>query len=115
MDSVRERLERMKNNPRRVPSPLPNNEINPKSEKGLLSPESVFLRKIEKSMSQIKEIQSKMNSDSGQYLSLYYDLKKYEKEFLDLIDDPEIKFLDLPEMSMRRIKDLQSKIRNKKI
>tara|TARA_Y100000310_G_scaffold313633_1_gene362197 strand:- start:723 stop:1073 length:351 start_codon:yes stop_codon:yes gene_type:complete len=113
-ESVRERLERMQNSPRRVAPPLSRDEINPRLEKVLLSPESVFIRKIEKVMKRIECLKKKMNSDSGQYLSLYYDLKKAEIEFLELINHPEVQYLDLSDIFMSKAKALKKEIENKK-
>ena len=114
IESVRERLERMQNKPRRVAPPLSKDELDPRPEKVLLSPESVFMRKLEKVMKRISELKKKMNSDSGQYLSLYYDLKKAEQEFLELVDHPEVQYLDLSDIFMSKVKELKKEINNKK-
>ncbi|MBT3324253.1 hypothetical protein HN681_04715 [archaeon] len=110
MDTVRERLERLKAKPRRVGLPLSEDEINPRPEKVLLSPESIFMRKIEKLMSSITSTKKKMLADSGQYLSLYYDLKKQEKEFLETLDDPELQYLDIPDIFMQKINNMKKRI-----
>ncbi len=114
MDSVRERLERIKSQPRKVGLPLSEDEINPKPEKVLLSPESIFMRKIEKLMSSINSTKQKMLADSGQYLSLYYDLKKQEKEFLETLEDPELQYLDIPDVFMQKINAMKRNIIDQK-
>jgi len=115
MSKVRERLEKLKNQSYRPGLPLSEDEINPRPEKVLLSPESIFMKKIEKLMKKIVGVKQKMHSDSGQYLSLYYDLKKFETEFLETVDDPEIQYLDLPDIFVQKIDEFRQKIKNKKL
>jgi hypothetical protein len=111
MSSVRERLEKLKNQPRRVEPALRPNEIAPSAEKVLLSPESVFMRKVEKLMKGIDELKKKMHSDTGQYLSLYYDLKKAEQDFIEAVEDADMDYLDVPRVFLQKIEQYKSKIK----
>ena len=62
----------------------------------------------------VDEKSLKMLADSGQYLSLYHELKKAEKDFFALLDDPEIKFLDLPDVFVQKVNRMKKKILNQK-
>lgn len=113
VESIRERLERLKNTPPRSFEPL---QRDPRVEeaKRMISPESVFMKKVEKVMIQYGDVKKKMLSDSGQYLSLYYELKKAEEAFLALVNDPEVKFLDLPDVFMQKVEAMRLNILAKK-
>lgn len=99
METVRDRLERLKD-PYKKPEPQ-------------ITPETIFMRKVEKAIQKIESIRKKMLSDSAQYLSLFYELRKAEDEFLMLLDDKEMKFLDLPDSFMKLIDSTKAKIRRK--
>lgn len=113
VESIRERLERLRNTPTKSLEPL---QKDPRVEeaKRMISPESVFMKKVEKAMMQHSDIKKKMLSDSGQYLSLYYELNKAEESFLSLVNDPEVKFLDLPDVFMQRVETMKHVILAKK-
>jgi hypothetical protein len=112
-ESMRERLERIKHKGSSVRMPLSNDDLDPQPMKKLLTPESVYMKKIDKLIHNLAGLKKKMHADSGSYLSLYYDLKKAEKELLEAIEDPEKQFMDLPEIWVQKIEDLKLKIKNK--
>jgi len=109
MESMRDRLEKLKNSPWRVPNPVD------KDVTGMhkpVTPESVFMKKLDKAMSNIEQIRKKILADSDSYLSLFYELRKAEKEFLEILNEKEEKELILPEHYLNKIEDTKNKIRN---
>ncbi len=116
VESIRERLERLKNAPPKVTLPLSDQERStPTERKPMITPESVYMRKVEKLIANLESMKARMKSDSGQYLSMYYDLKKAEKEFLESIEEPEAKFYDLPDAFLHRVAAIREKIETKKL
>ncbi len=110
VETMKERLERLKAKPIRVREPLTRDELSPNPSRALLTPESVYMKKVEKVMKNHAETKRKMLSDSGQYLSLYYELKKAEDDFLALLSDHEVKFLDLPDAFLQKVMTMKEKI-----
>lgn len=107
IETVRERLERLKKTP---PSSWPPT-IHYVEREPIITPEAVFMRKAEKIINNLESIRKKMLSDTGQYLSLFYELKKAENEFINLLQEKEVKFLDLPENFVRKLEEIKAKIR----
>jgi hypothetical protein len=112
MSKVRERLEKLKDRPTRGIPPMrretPRDSV-------LLSPEITFIRKIESLIKEIQVIRRKMRADSGQYLSLYYDMKKAKKVFLEAIEDPEMQYLDLSDVFLKRVNEMKQLIADNKL
>tara|TARA_Y100000310_G_C20506256_1_gene726561 strand:+ start:56 stop:394 length:339 start_codon:yes stop_codon:yes gene_type:complete len=112
MSTVRDRLVKLKNRPTRGLPPIrretPRDSV-------LLSPEITFIRKIESLIKNIQVIRRKMMSDSGQYLSLYYDMKKAQKVFLEAVEDPEMQYLDLSDVFQKRVNEMKQLIAENKI
>ncbi len=98
VDSVRDRLEKLKT-----------------SDDKLLTPEYIFIKKVEKSIFKMDSLRTKMTSGSDQYLSLYEELKDAEKEFLKLLDDPETKLMDFPSVFVSRVDMAKKKLLTKKL
>ncbi|MBI5871640.1 hypothetical protein HZB88_00980 [archaeon] len=111
METVRERLERLKRSGGSWFSP---SHPAQQREEPVITPESIFMRKAEKAMNQIETLRKRMLSDTGQYISLFYELKKAEDEFLVIVQEKETKFLDLPDPFLRRMEEVKSKIRRVK-
>jgi len=114
VEEMKARLRRIKQRPVRVREPLSRDELGIEPRKKLISPESVYMKKVEKVISKHGETKRKMLSDTGQYLSLYHELKKSEDDFLALLNDPEVKFLDLPDVFLRKVADMKQEILNKR-
>jgi len=109
-EHMRNRLERLKQNPVNVRRPLTVDDLDPQPSKRLITPETVYMRKVERVMMKHTETKRKMLSGSDQYLSLYHELKKAENDFLDLLADPEIKYLDLPDVFLQKIEEMKKKL-----
>jgi len=112
--SVRERLEKMKDNPKEVPKPLdliPEKDPRPVGE-GMFTFERQFQQKVEKAIKKIESIKEKMKA-SDMFMNYFYDLKKAEKEFLDLLEKAEEKHVEFPDNFVKRIEAVKSKIRSK--
>jgi len=110
--SVRERLENLRKNPKHVPRPLdllPEREKKPLGE-GMFTLDRVYQQKIEKAISKLEVLKNKMKS-SEMFSSYYYDLKKAEKEFIDVIAEAESKKLDFPENFLKRVADIKRTLR----
>jgi hypothetical protein len=111
-ESMRERLERLRNKGP-VRPPLSREDLDSEPTKKLLSPESLYMKKVDKLVTNMINLKKKMSGDSGSYLSLYYDLKKAEKQFLDALEDPEVQFLDMPEFWTQKIEDIKKQVLSK--
>lgn len=112
--SVRERLEKIKENPRDVPKPLdiiPEKDRRPIAD-GQLTFERNFQQKVEKSMKKIDLIKDKMQT-SDNFLNYFYDLKKAEQELFVLLDEAEEKHIEFSENVVKRIEIIKSNIRSK--
>ena len=117
VESIKERLERLQKSPPKVTLPFAEEEreVEVERRQPTITPETVYMRNIEKLMTNLETLKAKMKQDSGQYLSMYYDMKKAEKEFLDAINDPETKLYDLPDTFIHKVAILREKLANKKI
>ena len=113
-ESMKDRLRKIKQQPIRVRQPLSRDELGLEPVKKLISPESVYMKKVEKVISKHAETKRKMLSDTGQYLSLYHELKKAEDDFLALLDDPDVKFLELPDVFVQKVRLIRDQITNKR-
>lgn len=114
LTSVRERLENLKKNPKCVPKPLaiiPQRDGRPTSE-SMLTFERLFQQKVDKAITKIESIKEKMKS-SETFTSYFYDLKKAEQEFLDLLKTAEEKRVEFPDNFNKKIEETKSKIRSK--
>lgn len=112
--SVKERLEKLKENPLQVPKPLdiiPERDVRPIGD-GMFTFERVFQQKVEKLIKKIESIKSKM-ATSDTFVNYFYDLKKVEKEFLELLEKAEEKHVDFPDNFVKKIDLVKSKIRSK--
>lgn len=111
---MRERLENLKKNPKCVPKPLdlvPEKDRRPLGE-GMFTFEKMFQQKIEKTIQKIEALKNKMNT-SEMFADYYYDMKRAEKEFLDLVAKAEEKQTEFPANFVSRIESIKSKIRMK--
>ena len=104
VDTVKERLDKMRYEPE-----------NPSSGDKLLTPETIFMKKVEKSIMKIDNLRTKMTSGSEQYISLYEELKEAEQDFCKLINDPETKFMDFPSIFVSRVDTAKKKLITKKL
>ena len=106
-DSMRDRLERLKNS-------NPDFNFEPRKEEKLITPEALYMRKVEKAIQVVESLRNKMHSGTDQYLSLFHELKIAEAEFVAMIDDPETKFMDLPDLFLSRVDNTKKKLLTKK-
>src|SRR3989338_9556206 len=96
-DTMRDRLERLKNSSSSSTFGFKTKEEQTPSKEGkLLTPETVFMKKADKIISTIESLRTKMHSGTDQYISLYQELKKEEEDFLALLQDTEVKVMDFP-------------------
>ena len=106
-DSMKDRLERLKNS-------TSDFTFEPKKEEKLITPEAIYMRKVEKTIQTVDSLRNKMHSGTDQYLSLFHELKIAEIEFVKLIEDPETKFMDLPDLFLSRVENTKKKLLTKK-
>ncbi len=112
--SVRDRLESLKERPKLVRRPIEPTfpDMNKKEEgKKVITPESVMQKKIEKAMSKIEEYKKKMHNSPNSYLSLFYDLKQAEKDFLTLLEEADSKSVTFSGTTLSRIEKVKKQIR----
>ncbi len=114
VESMRDRLERLKNSPSPEPYEPRRREEAPSSERKFLSPETIFMKKAEKVMAEIESLRTKMHSGTDQYISLYQELKMAEDTFSKLFTDPEYKNMDFPTLFLSRVENTQKKLLTKK-
>lgn len=112
-DTMRDRLERLKNTSSSG-NFEPRREERPREEK-FLTPESQYMKKVEKAISQIEALRTKMHSGTDQYISLYQELKKAEEDFVVLVNNPQEKDMDLPVAFTSRIESVKKKLLTKKL
>lgn len=113
--TVRERLERLAKNSVHVRDLLREEPVPPPEEHKLITPGKVMLQRIERAIKIIEDYNAKMLKDSECYLSLFYDRKKAEQEFLGLLKEAEEKGISIPLPFRTRIEAIKSKIRDKPI
>lgn len=106
-DSIKDRLERLKNS-------TSDFTFEPKKEERLVTPENLYMRKVEKAIQTVESLRNKMHSGTDQYLSLFHELKIAEAEFVTMIDDPETKFMDLPDLFLSWVDNTKKKLLTKK-
>ncbi|MEA3378174.1 MAG: hypothetical protein U9Q69_00895 [Nanoarchaeota archaeon] len=99
---VKSKLEKLKNVPNTQPKPI----LGPKEEKKA----SPSLKKIEQAIRDIENIKNKMHG-SNTYLSLFYDLKKAEKNFLKVLDLANEEDIEFPDFLKKKIDEIKSKVR----
>jgi len=109
---MKERLRRLKERPGWAFKPLDKEFLNKmEPSKVIKTPETEMQNKIEKAMKKVEDIRNKMK-DASNYLSLYYDLKKAQDEFLQLVDEMENgNFLDFPDSFVKRVNNFKSGLR----
>lgn len=112
-DTVRERLERLKNTPYSGGFEARREEQH--REEKVFTPESIYMKKIDKAIIQIETLRTKMHSGTDQYISLYQELKKAEEDFLSLLHNPEEKFMDLPTAFLSRVEGVKKRLLTKKV
>ena len=112
-ETMRERLERLKNAPSERVFKQRRDEPSAR-ENRLLTPETIFMRKADKVISTIEALRTKMHSGTDQYISLYQELKKAEEDFLTLLQDPEQKRMDFPTAFISKIESAKKKLLTKK-
>jgi len=112
-ESMKERLERLKNTGSDDYGFSPRRET-PQPEKKFLTPESEYMKKVEKAMTSIETLRTKMHSGTDQYISLYQELKKAEEDFLVLLQNPEEKFMDLPHVFVSKVELTKKRLLTKK-
>ncbi|MFH1972810.1 MAG: hypothetical protein ABIJ18_05015 [archaeon] len=108
VETVRERLEKLKHSQWRAHTSLDKDVTGMHKQ---ITPETVFMKKIDKAISNIEIIRKKVLADSNSYLSLFYELRKAEAEFLELLKELDDKELFLPDHYLTKIKQIKSKIR----
>ena len=113
-ETMRDRLERLKNTSSSQDFGFRTKE-EPVQEKKLLSPETIYMKKVEKAMTQIETLRTKMHSGTDQYISLYQELKKAEEDFLSFLKDPEEKYMDLPPVFVSKVEATKKKLLTKKV
>lgn len=111
-DTMRERLERIKNTSSSG-NFEPRREERRREEK-FLTPESQYMKKVDKVIAEIEAFRTKMHSGTDQYISLYQELKKAEEDFLELVKNPDQGFMDLPTAFTSRIESVKKKLLTKK-
>lgn len=112
-ETVRERLEKLKNTPYHGGFESRRDE-RPREEK-LLTPETIYMKKVDKAIALVESLRTKMHSGTDQYISLYQELKKAEEDFLALLHDPEEKFMDLPSAFVNKVENTKKKLLTKKL
>lgn len=110
--NVRKRLEELQSKSSKLffinDEPKPEPEVVKKEE---ICAERPYLKDVEKKLKKIEALRSKMKNNPGSYLSLFYDLKKAEKNFLESLKKLEESNIDLPENLKIRVKEAKSKIK----
>lgn len=112
--SVRERLENLKKNSQNVPSVLesvPDRERRPLGD-GMYTFERVFQQKVDTVIKKVELLKERME-DSENFLNFFYDLKKAENEFLDLLAEAEKRKIDFPDNFKKQIEEIKSQIRQR--
>ena len=113
-DTMRDRLERLKNSSSQGNFESRARDEKPREEK-LLTPETIFMKKADKIISTIEGLRTKMHSGTDQYISLYQELKKAEEDFLALLQDPEVKMMDFPTAFVSKVDNTNKKLLTKKV
>jgi len=113
-ETMRERLERLKNSSSGDFESLKKEEQPSITERKFFSSETVYMKKVEKMIHQIESLRTKMHSGTDQYISLYQELKKAEEDFLSLTQDLEQKSMDLPAVFLSRVEEVKKKLLTKK-
>ena len=112
--SVRERLEKLKKNSQDIPNVLesvPDRERRPLGD-GMYTFERIFQQKVEKAIKKVEILKERME-DSENFLNLFYDLKKAENEFLDLLAEAEKRKIDFPDNFNKQIEEIKNQIRQR--
>ena len=114
--TVKERLEKLMGGSTPTSKSFSNDRVLPvqvgNEEDKLITPSKVMQQKIEKSIRKLEDYHFKMHKDSESYLALFYDLKKAEKEFQDLLKEAEDKKISIPSPFIKRIEAVRANIRN---
>ena len=113
-ETMRDRLERLKNSPSSGAFEVRKREEVQNKEK-ILTPETQYMKKVEKIIGEIEALRVKMHSGTDQYISLYQELKKAEEDFLKLLQDPDEKYMDLPTAFTSKVEMAKKKLLTKKV
>ena len=110
--TVRERLEDMQTTQKTQPKPLDESFLPERQPQkpAIITPETNMQRKMEKAISKIQGIKGKM-TDSANYLSHYYDLKKSEQEFVKLIEEAHMELMEFPDDFKQKLEKEVNKLR----
>lgn len=111
-ETVRERLEKLKNTP--FHGGFEQRREQPQREEKLLTPETQYMKKVDKVIQQIDTLRTKMHSGTDQYISLYQELKKAEEDFLALLEEPDQKGMDFPTAFVTKVDNTKKKLLTKK-
>ena len=114
-NTVRERLEKMMKYS--VPTGNGPKIFEPKrepisEEERPITPSKVMVQKLERAIKIIEDYNAKMLKDSECYLSLFYDRKKAEKDFLGLLQEAKDKGISIPSPFMKRVEAIKAKIKD---
>lgn len=110
---VLQRLEGLRENPRPVPRPLEVVEKREEPKKELLDHDSMLTAKLDRAIKRIDMLRGKMlKADS--YLSLFYELKVAEKEFVEAYNEVKAKDVDLTPMLEQKAEQVKGNLRSNK-
>ncbi len=104
MESVKERLEKLREKHSIVAKPL-GEKKEPK-----LSMDAVYQKKLENALTKIEAIKKKMEIGTS-FLNYYNDLKAAEKEFLDILNEAREKGVVFTEQFEKKVKETEKNIR----
>ncbi len=113
---VLQRLESMQSDPR--PSPRPLDFVSERKEPQQVravpqNQEAPLVNNLDKAIKKLDMLRGKMlKADS--YLSLFYELKVAEKEFVDAYNEVQAKDADLPPMMQQKADQLKANLRTQK-
>ncbi len=111
--TVKERLEELRLNPKPVQAPLNSlREQAPVIERKEPSQDQLVQARIDKAIKRLEAVKQKMEKTDS-YLSLFYDLKAAEKEFLDSIEEANAQGVDLPETFQAKVELTKSRIKSR--
>jgi hypothetical protein len=111
---VKRRLENLQDSPSYAPKPLNDNFFNENvvsENKKVEMPDNAIIKRVENAIKEIDKIKTKMERSSS-FLSLFYDLKKAEKEFLFVLEEAKEQMVDFPDHLEMKIQEAKTKVRS---
>lgn len=108
--TVKERLQELRTNPKQVQMPIMREQPQVIERKEPSQDQQVQAR-IDKAIKRLEAVKQKMEKTDS-YLSLFYDLRAAEKEFLDSVEEANVKGVDLPQTFQTKIELTKSKIKS---